>query len=90
MDGHGHHVHRLVYGDIGCQYRQHIAAEDQSSFQVPLNGLVEWIIIAYLIVIAGLLLTLGRLLDLMGLKLIWVVGLIIFTGSSGLVGPRRR
>ncbi len=56
------------------------------SFQVPLNGLVEWIIIAYLIVIAGLLLTLGRLLDLVGLKLIWVVGLIIFTGSSVLCG----
>ena len=56
------------------------------SFQVPLNGMVEWVIIAYLVVIAGLLLTLGRVLDMVGQKLIWVVGLIIFTGSSALCG----
>ena len=56
------------------------------SFQVPLSGMVEWVIIAYLVVIAGLLLTLGRLLDMVGQKLIWVLGLLIFTGSSGLCG----
>ena len=56
------------------------------SFQVPLNGVVEWVIIAYLIVIAGLLLTLGRLLDMVGQKLLWVLGLFIFTISSALCG----
>jgi EmrB/QacA subfamily drug resistance transporter len=56
------------------------------SFQVPLNGMVEWVIIAYLIVICGLLLTLGRLLDMVGQKLLWVLGLTIFTASSALCG----
>ena len=56
------------------------------SFHVPLSGMVEWVIIAYLIVIAGLLLTLGRLLDMVGQKLLWVLGLFIFTVSSALCG----
>src|SRR5208337_4417794 len=56
------------------------------SFHVPLNGMVEWIIIAYLIVVASLLLTLGRLLDMVGQKLLWVLGLFIFTTSSALCG----
>ena len=56
------------------------------SFQVPLSGMVEWVIIAYLVVIASLLLTLGRLLDMVGQKLLWVLGLFIFTTSSALCG----
>ena len=56
------------------------------SFHVPLSGMVEWIIIAYLIVIASLMLTLGRLLDMVGQKLLWVLGLLIFTTSSALCG----
>lgn len=56
------------------------------SFQVPLSGMVEWVIIAYLIVIAGLLLTLGRLLDMVGQKLLWLLGLFIFTASSAMCG----
>src|SRR5208337_1819700 len=56
------------------------------SFHVPLSGMVEWIIIAYLIVIASLLLTLGRLLDMVGQKFLWVLGLFIFTTSSALCG----
>ncbi len=56
------------------------------SFHVPLNGLLEWIIIAYLLVIASLLLTLGRLVDIVGQKFLWVLGLFIFTMSSALCG----
>src|SRR5262245_40086965 len=33
-------------------------------FQTPLNGLIEWVIIAYLITIASVLLTFGRLADM--------------------------
>jgi EmrB/QacA subfamily drug resistance transporter len=55
-------------------------------FQVPLNGAVEWVIIAYLVVIAGLLLTIGRLADMTGRKLLWVVGLILFTLGSAICG----
>jgi MFS family permease len=34
------------------------------SFHVPLSGTVEWVIIGYLIIIAGILLPLGRLADM--------------------------
>lgn len=57
-----------------------------SAFQVPLNGTVEWVIISYLIVIASSLLTLGRLTDMVGRKLLWVLGMSIFTASSALCG----
>ncbi len=56
------------------------------SFHMPLSGLVEWVIIAYLVVIASLLLTLGRLSDMVGQKPLWVAGLGIFTLGSVLCG----
>lgn len=56
------------------------------SFHVPLSGTVEWVIIGYLIIIAGILLPLGRLADMVGRKLIWVLGLGLFTLSSALCG----
>lgn len=55
-------------------------------FHIPLSGMVEWVIIAYLIVIASLLLILGRLSDIVGQKLLYVLGLSIFTLSSALCG----
>jgi len=57
-----------------------------SYFGVPLNGAVEWIIIVYLMVIAGVLLTIGRLADMIGRKPIWAAGLAIFTIGSALSG----
>ncbi len=56
------------------------------SFHVPLSGMVEWVVIAYLVVIASLLLTLGRLSDMVGQKPLWVTGLGIFTLGSILCG----
>src|SRR5215469_8901092 len=38
------------------------------SFGVPLTGAVEWILIGYLVTIAAVLLTFGRVADLMGRK----------------------
>ncbi len=55
-------------------------------FGVPLSGTVEWVIIAYLVVIAGLLLSVGRLADLVGRKWIWAAGLAVFTAGSALCG----
>jgi EmrB/QacA subfamily drug resistance transporter len=55
-------------------------------FGVPLNGAIEWVIIAYLMVIAGVLLTTGRLADMIGRKPIWIAGLIIFTTGSAICG----
>ena len=51
-------------------------------FGVPLSGAVEWVIIAYLVVTAGVLLTAGRLADMVGRKVVWAVGLGVFTAST--------
>jgi len=55
-------------------------------FGVPLSGPVEWVIIAYLVAIAGVLLTIGRLADITGRRILWVVGLIVFTLGSAICG----
>src|SRR5437660_4428220 len=57
-----------------------------SYFGVPLSGAIEWVIIVYLIVIAGVLLTIGRLADMIGRKPIWAAGLAIFTIGSAICG----
>jgi len=53
-------------------------------YGVPLSGAVEWVIIAYLVVTAGVLLTVGRVADSIGRKPIWVAGLVLFTAGSAL------
>jgi EmrB/QacA subfamily drug resistance transporter len=50
---------------------------------------VEWVVSAYILVFAGLLLAGGRLADVFGQKRLFMLGLSIFTGASliaGLVG----
>src|SRR5258708_2183704 len=56
------------------------------AFGVPLSGATEWVIIAYLVVVAGALLTIGRLADMLGRKPIWAAGLALFTLGSAFCG----
>jgi len=56
------------------------------AFHTPLNGTIEWVIIAYLVVIAALLLPFGRLSDMVGRRPIWTAGLALFTLGSGVCG----
>jgi EmrB/QacA subfamily drug resistance transporter len=51
-------------------------------YSVPLGAAVEWVVIAYLVTTAALLLGLGRLSDLVGRKPIWLIGLFVFTLGS--------
>ncbi len=56
------------------------------TFGVGVSGAVEWIIIGYLLVIASVLLSFGRLADMIGRKPIYLVGLVIFILGSAFSG----
>ncbi|NJD77229.1 MAG: MFS transporter [Candidatus Methanoperedens sp.] len=45
---------------------------------------IEWVIMGYLLIITSLLLSFGRLSDILGRKTIFTVGIAIFTAGSGL------
>lgn len=50
---------------------------------------IEWVVIVYLLVLSGLLLSFGRLGDLRGHKPIYIGGFIIFIAGSALCGLSR-
>lgn len=47
---------------------------------------LQWIIDAYALTLAALLLTAGSLADLFGRRKLYVIGLVVFIGASGLCG----
>src|ERR1700736_6456825 len=47
---------------------------------------ILWVLNAYLLVYAVLLITAGRLGDIVGPRLLFIIGLIIFTAASALCG----
>src|SRR3970282_1328463 len=53
------------------------------SFGVPLTT-IEWVVLAYVLTITGLLLTLGRLADRHGRRRVYGIGLAVFTLASAL------
>jgi hypothetical protein len=60
------------------------------SFGVAATGAVEWVIIGYLVVTAALLLTFGRLADMLGRKPLFLAGLVLFTLWGRRCARRRR
>jgi MFS family permease len=49
-------------------------------------GVVEWVVLGYMLTIATLMLSIGRLADMVGKKTLYASGLAIFTIGSGLCG----
>ena len=56
------------------------------TFHVGVSGEIEWVIIGYLVIIAAVLLTFGRLADMVGRRPIFLGGLVIFVLGSALCG----
>jgi EmrB/QacA subfamily drug resistance transporter len=56
-----------------------------AAFHAPLNT-VEWVVMAYMVVITCLLLTWGRLGDMLGYRRIYILGFSLFTVGSLLCG----
>ena len=57
----------------------------QSDFGIDLTT-VEWVVVAYLLVVGSLLLPFGRLGEVVGFKRVYLVGFAIFTVASVLCG----
>lgn len=55
----------------------------QETFQTGLNT-VEWVVLSYLLTITALLLSMGRLGDMIGKRRVYLAGFIIFTVGSAL------
>jgi EmrB/QacA subfamily drug resistance transporter len=56
------------------------------TFHVGVSGAIEWVIIGYLVIIAAVLLTFGRLADMIGRRPILLTGLGVFMVGSVLCG----
>src|SRR3954471_5758941 len=57
----------------------------QSAFGASLSGL-QWVIDAYALTLAALLLTAGSIADLAGRRRVFAIGIVVFTGGSLLCG----
>lgn len=84
----------LVLASVACGV--FLSTVDGSIVNIALNSLViemgkplavvEWVVLAYMLTIATLMLSIGRLADMTGKKKIYLLGLAIFTVGSGLCG----
>ena len=59
----------------------------QSDFGVALTT-IEWVVVAYLLVVGSLLLPVGRLGEVLTFKRVYLAGFSVFTGQACYAEPR--
>ncbi len=72
-------------GQLDASIAQLVLPNLQLVFKEPLNN-VEWVAIAYLLTLAALLAPVGRLADIVGRKVLYTGGFVVFIIGSGLCG----
>jgi hypothetical protein len=78
-------LHRRLHGTARRQHRPTRAARTQTGFHEPVRA-VAWVSIAYLLVVTAMLPIVGRLSDILGRKLLYCCGFLVFVVGSGLCG----
>ena len=72
-------------GQVDASIAQLVLPELEPEFHAPI-GAVAWVSVAYLLVVAAMLPVFGRLADMLGRKLLYCIGFLVFVIGSGLCG----
>ena len=80
-----HRLHRRVHGSARCEHRDARTAALGRDLHASV-GAVEWVALAYLLVLVATVATVGRIADAVGRKLLYVYGFAVFTAGSVLCG----
>jgi MFS family permease len=72
-------------GQVDASIAQLVLPELEREFHASI-GAVAWVSIAYLLVVAAMLPVFGRLADMVGRKLLYCGGFVVFVMGSGLCG----
>jgi len=72
-------------GQVDASIAQLVVPELRSAFHAPISE-VAWVSIAYLLVVTVMLPIVGRLADMLGRKLLYCGGFIVFVIGSALCG----
>jgi EmrB/QacA subfamily drug resistance transporter len=72
-------------GQLDASIAQLVLPTLEQAFVVALSS-VEWIALAYLLTLAALLAPVGRLADIAGRKLLYILGFLVFVVGSALCG----
>lgn len=72
-------------GQVDASIAQLLLPSLERTFGATLSG-VSWVAVAYLLTMAALMPTIGRLADIVGHKLLYIGGFVVFTVGSTLCG----
>ena len=72
-------------GQVDASIAQLVLPELEPEFHASV-GAVAWVSVAYLLVVAAMLPVFGRLADMLGRKLLYCIGFLVFVTGSGLCG----